>query len=225
MGAAVRVAQTLLRAVDPKLELDGFWGPRTDAAYSAAPESLKASVRSHFAADRKVMPTTGRWIPASEANSMVESAAQRLALSEYANAFKTFLQREARRKTIDGVDSYDVNSRNGRSTGLMQMQPGAWFDAKKRVDPSLPDFAEGVYDPATNIRAGIAYAKLNIPSIQKSGWPVNGDTLYLAHNQGAGYFRGNHVTAFDGQSREVQNLIRRYMAGRVPVFHGAHQNW
>lgn len=224
MGVGVRAAQMLLRSVDPKLEVDGYWGPRTEAAYNLAQDSLKAQVRAIFTSAKKVAPNESRWISRDKAFAIVEEEAKSLGMGAHTAALQAFLDREARKRTTSNGVEYDINSRNGSSTGLMQMQPAAWRDAA-RQDGSLGAFADNVYDPRLNIRAGIVYARMNVPRIVKAGFPVNADTLYLAHNQGAGYFSGNHVTGFDGQSAEVRRLIKKYMVGRNPVFHGAHATW
>lgn len=224
MGVAVRAAQLLLKTVEPSLKVDGFWGPKTEAAFAKAPDSLKAQVRAIFKEGGKVIPNESRWISRERAEDIVRSEAAALGMGQHADALCQFLAREARKRNTGGGVEYDINSRNGRSTGLMQMQPAAWMDAKRR-NSSIGEFADDVYDPRMNIRAGIIYASINAPHIVKAGYPVNADTLYLAHNQGVGYFVGNHVTGFDGQSAEVRQLIKKYMVGRTPVFHGDHSKW
>lgn len=224
MGLLVEGAQRLLRQVDPSLAIDGFWGPKTQKAFEAASDSTRLAIRQMWGANGKIAPNGDRWISAMDADEYVDRAVAALNMREYADAFKGFLRLEARQRTVGGVTQFDVNSRNGSSTGLMQMQPGAWVDAQK-VDSSLPGFGAGVYKPEVNIRAGVAYASRNISAIRRANRPVNEETLYLAHNQGAGFFNatGSIVTNFDGQSVVVQDMIRRN-ASR-PVFRGAHSKF
>lgn len=72
--------------------------------------------------------------------------------------------------------------------GLLQLGSAAWADARK-VDPSLPPFNTGRYDPMWNIRAALAFwASL----VRAGGSKTPIDTwekLYAAHQQGLGGFR------------------------------------
>lgn len=230
MGAVTAAAQLALKAVDSSLVVDGFWGPRTDRAFNLASDTLRTTILGMFTSRGKVPPTSARWISKRETDAIVEAQATRLSMSPYVEALRGFLDLEARRRVTAGEISYDVNSRNGSSTGLMQMQPAAWARSRT-IDPLLVEFRLGVFDPIMNISAGIAYAKINHFAIRKAGRPVNAETLYLAHNQGSGVFgikgdvsRG-YVTNFDGQSEKVRGMIRRAFDGRTPVFVGKHASW
>lgn len=220
---AVIKAQQILLSADPTLRLDGIWGPVTARAYARATAEQRARVDNALltagltvdginryqarGGDQERYSDTTRYIDREAANQIVKEEAQRLGLSQHAEALQDFLRREARRVSLNGNILYDIRSRNGSSQGLMQMQPGAWIDAAK-TDPTLGSYDP--YNPRKNIAAGIAYAKRNIRAIERAGKPVTADTLYLAHNQGAGFFTRGIVTNVAGQSKEVQDLIRQY---------------
>lgn len=202
MGSGTRAAQQELLAVDPALRVDGAWGRKTQAAFDRAPSELKAKIRSIFVSSGKIPPWEERSISRDEARLLVERAASATGIPQYAGALKEFLELEA--APSRDRSGYNVNSQNGGSRGLMQMQRAAWSDAQK-VEPTLGGY-DKVFDPYQNILAGAAYAKINARAIAKAGYPVTGKNLYLAHNQGAGYFSGSR-TNVRGQSAKVQELI------------------
>lgn len=218
---AVMAAQRLLRVA-----ADGKWGPITDTTYLAADAATQrtidqvlidagltvASIRSFQVSGGDARKTEQRkhsWIPAQQIGQWVRKAASAVGMDQYADALIGFLHKEARSRVIDGTVYYDPQSQNGSSRGLMQMQSAAWTDARK-VDPTLPTY-DYVFDPAVNIRAGVAYAKWNLPGLLKRKVSISADTLYLAHNQGLGFFdTPSRVTNYAGQSAEVQALIDRF---------------
>lgn len=207
MGSVVAQAQMALAQSGAVLSVDGVWGRKTQAAYDAASTAVREAIKEMFSAAGKVAPFERRWIAAPEVDAMVHDACERQNMVKYETAIRQFLDREAFTKIENGVKYYDANSRNGGSKGIMQMQREAWADAQ-RYDRSLPGY-DAVFKPDVNIRAAVAYAKMNVGLILKAGQPINADTLYLAHNQGAGFFSGAR-TAVDKQSREVRELIQRY---------------
>jgi len=214
MGTATAKAQTLLVSYGYDGALDGIWGRRTQAAFDRAPASVQAEVLALYHADSKLAPTEQRWIPKSRVLEFIESAAVRYGVSDLIPALEGFADREAVKRVSAGVTEYDSNSRNGGSKGIMQMQRGAWSDVE-RADSSMPGY-EKVFDPELNVRAGVKYAAMNAKRLRLKGIPVNADTLYLAHNQGMGFFLGGPngppgtVTNLAGQSKEVQRLIMKY---------------
>lgn len=221
-------------AVQPLLGVraDGRWGKFTQGAYERAKPDVrsrvdeilarngtsaqseyrarsvaKSNARQAFNTDT---PTGVNLISVSQAEAIVASAAVDLNVERHAAALKAFLRREARRVDLGGVPHYDSLSKNGSSRGLMQMQPAAWADARKKF-PGIGDYSN-VFDPWRNIYAGVAYSVMNIALLEKARVPVSSDTLYLAHNQGAGFFTKGIVTNYAGQSKEVRDLIDRYRA-------------
>lgn len=226
---ATAAVQKLLRESSPGLIVDGKFGRYTQAALSNADSTTRARIDAELSkrglavgdlvaerARRKVVEvgvktdSGDRYISTVDAKAIASRAASDLGMGAHASAVEGFLDKEAARKQLNGVTFYDVRSQNGSSRGLMQMQPAAWADARK-VDPSLPGYESGVFDAEANIRAGVAYTKRSVDYLVKRGIPVNADTLYLAHNQGLGFFSPKQViTNRAGQSKEVQALIDRY---------------
>lgn len=226
MGSSTAKAQTLLVEYGYDGALDGIWGRKTQAAFEKAPKYVQDQVLTLYHADGKLAPTENRWIPKPRILEMIAESAERYGVSDLAPELAGFADREAVRKTIDGVVHYDSNSRNGGSKGIMQMQRGAWSDVV-RADSDMPGY-EKVWDPALNVRAGVKYAAMNAKRLRSRGIPVNADTLYLAHNQGMGFFMGwtdkagvrhppGSTTNLGGQSAEVQRLILKYK----PIVEGA----
>lgn len=217
---AVALSQKLMREVASRpLEIDGKWGKYTDGVWASLSEAQQASIssvlRKEFDVSVDQLRThwrSSRFISKEKAKMYVLGAAQTLGLAQYSTALLAFLEREARKlKDADGELGYDVGSVNGSSRGLMQMQPAAWVDAYRRA-PSIGSYSTNVYDAEKNILAGVAYASHNIALLKRHGVVVNGDTLYLAHNQGVGFFvsKKQKITAYEKQSAEVRSLIDKY---------------
>lgn len=202
MGSAVLETQRILNLVGANLSADGNWGRKTQAALDAASPEVKQQITQLFTSVGKVPPWESRWISVVEAEFLVDRAANEIGLATYATEFKQFLRYEAPRNRSG--TSYNANAQNGSSRGLMQMQKAAWSDAQRKYPP-LAGY-DKVFDPYQNILAGIVYASINIAGLKRRGFPVTGKNLYLAHNQGIGFFDGRR-TAIDKQSKVVQQLI------------------
>lgn len=204
MGATTAKAQRVLVDDGAKLKVDGIWGPVSQGAYNVARPETQSSVRRVFEDAGKDYPWNKVGIDVDEAKRLVALAAGEVGMTEHIPALQKFLDLEAPRLATNR-GQYDVRATNGSSRGLMQMQPAAWEDAQK-THPSLRDYSK-VYDPYQNILAGVAYAKRNARGLVRRGYPVTDKNLYLAHNQGIGYFDGIR-TAVDRQSTRVQALIK-----------------
>lgn len=202
MGSVTRAAQQLLISRGAKITADGAWGRKTQLAYDSAEPGIQAAIRTMFTAEGKIPPFELRWISVQEAETLVDRAAQEVGLSAYSAELRRFLRYEAPRNHAG--THYNVNASNGGSRGLMQMQRAAWADSKRRY-PALAGY-DKVFDPYQNILAGVVYASINIQGLRRRKFPVTGKNLYLAHNQGIGFFDGTR-TAVDKQSKEVQKLI------------------
>lgn len=218
--AAVASAQKLMAQDVPWLQVDGQWGKTTERVFRSLPLEKRNQIALMMGRNYMTSPEQEKqarefarlqeWITVLDAEQLVAKAAKLYGVERYTVAFCHFLRREA----VFSAGRYLVTSRNGSSAGLMQMQPGAWRDAmkvgNKKVPGSIGSFAENVYNAEQNIRAGIAYATLNISILERVHVAVNDETLYLAHNQGAGFFTKGIVTNYSGQSKEVQRMIDKY---------------
>lgn len=148
---------------------------------------------------------------------LLVKACRLLGVSQLAETFKDFLYMEAGQRIVRGEVYYNVLSRNGRSRGLSQFQPPAWSDARKKALEINPDldigsYEEGVYLPANNLVACVAYTLGNIEIMQDRypEVPINGETLYLSHNQGPHFWRTLKGINISGQSRTARPLIAKY---------------
>lgn len=155
------------------------------------------------------------YLSKSVCDKMVTRACALLRVSDMSDIFMEFLRLEAARVTISGEEHYNVLSRNGRHRGLMQFYEGAWEDARrtaKRVNAKLDigSYRDNVYFPANNIIAGIAYALQNIDILAGYGVEVNGETLYISHNQGPHIWGKPEKLKSKNQSPEVREIIARY---------------
>lgn len=227
---ATKIAQLLLQKHDPTIRDDGKWGKFTQSVFDSAPAAIQAAVRDAVAVvtrggtpedlrqvreEQRSMATTlsqarpgdpeSNWISAQQANLLVSQAAAEQGVLEYADELIGFLALEPEKRK-NGTE-YNVRSQNGSSRGLMQMQPAAWAESRALV-PEIGGY-ENVWDPLQNIRAGVAYARINLRRMGKAV-PVNAETLYLAHNQGAGFFTKGIRTAVDKQSKPVQAMIEKW---------------
>lgn len=209
MGTATSQSQVILKT-DGGYNgfIDGVWGRNTQAAYDRASAATKARILGLFHTSGKMAPFERRWVPAGIVQTYIAMAAAQLGVPELTPIMERFIELEAVKKAESGVIYYDSNSTNGGSKGLMQIQRGAWETARG-ADKSLPGY-DKVYDPETNIRAGVAYAKVNAAILRRVNVDVNAETLYLAHNQGPGFFTRGARTAVDKQSATVQRLISKY---------------
>lgn len=136
---------------------------------------------------------------------------------------------EAAYKVVDGIKMFDTRgiSPNRAYFGLFQIGRDAWSDAR-RVYPklNLPPFNEGKFDAKWNTLACVAYMMFNARQmitntvynkIKYGAVPVNGDTLYLAHNQGvAGSKRAIREGRFrNDQSDKAVQVLRDVRAQGV----------
>lgn len=233
---AVRAVQAFAASVLNKpIVIDGLYGTKTEslleglskdqlsnanAIYQAISGRTLISLRqrvegvevadggSVFSSHKRALTMNDKSvISPSELRLLVTKYAKIAGMQDYIDAIVAFADREAPKAYEKGVFvGYSTVAKNGSSRGLFQIQPNAWVDAARNM-PGL-----GPYDPFNvekNVAACVGYAAFNIKQI-KPFTPITGDTLYLAHNQGAGFFTKGKVTAFDKQSREVQSLILKY---------------
>lgn len=203
MGATTADAQRVLAEAGANIKVDGIWGPRSTQAYRAATPSVKVRVEEVFRNRGKRFPWEQITISIADARNLVARAAGEVGMTQYVQDLYQFLDYEAPR-VGPNKDRYLVTAQNGSSRGLMQMQPAAWSDARREW-PDLADYSK-VFDPYQNILAGVVYAKINARFIRKYGYRVTGKNLYLAHNQGPGFFKGVR-TGVEKQSKVVQQLI------------------
>jgi len=223
--AAVADAQLELNSAGARLVVDGQWGPKSQAAYDRAPVATRGAVLTALAAadltpvkileyqqihgTKSDFIAKGHAITSEQLDSLLRDICEEEQMSAYLTAFRGFVRREAVSATRDGVTYYDTRSVNGTSRGLMQFQPAAWSDVRYLGAP-LASYAEGVFDARQNLTAGVRYAKSHITGLVKARYPVNEETLYLAHNQGMHGFLTGKWLNYGGQSKEVQALIDRY---------------
>lgn len=206
-GASTAV-QVILRKVNPDLKIDGKFGHFTREVYDRAPIGVRAevtqlltelgtsveSLSQHFVKTRDVRKAANshNFVPASDAFTGVRRFATMFGAPQIADQIVGFLEIEAVKKKVDGVDCFDANSisPNGRYRGLFQMGEAAWADAQRFLGSKydLGGFSERWSDPERNIAAAVAYAIINAKGLMARGYPVTPNTLYGAHNQGLGGF-------------------------------------
>lgn len=222
---ATRAAQAVLRAAEPKLVVDGWWGSFTNDVFTRASSDVQDAVRrvvatsgsspeALFVATRKEKGLTQKlganWISAEKADALAERAANEFKIDS--SIMKKFLRLEAERKSVNGTTFFNASStsRSGAFRGLYQMGAAAWTD----VMPSIgADFTK-VYDPWINTRAATAYVVKNFAALRKLGFKgqETAEVAYAAHNQGAGGFMqilktGRKGPNFSNQSRAAQDVI------------------
>lgn len=218
--------QTCLNEFGFRLKPDGILGVKSLTAWqkltSFEREYVDLTLEKEYGMrSRTVVGERGYAIPdyvylsKSVCDEMVTRACALLKVSNMAEIFQDFLRLEAARVTINGEEHYNVLSRNGRHRGLMQFGEGAWTDARrtaKRVNAKLDigSYKENVYFPANNIIAGIAYALNNVDIITGYGVEVNGETLYVSHNQGPHIWVKPERIKRGNQSAEVREMLERH---------------
>lgn len=227
----VILLQTKLKKFDPEMAIDGNVGGQTLGALASL--SLVDRIWLDFEleqeigmASKAIVGERGfktpeyQYLRKSDCDSLIKRACRALGVEQYAAVYCDFMYREAGKRRIGGEICYNVLSRSGNSAnsarGLNQFQPPAWVDARSKAlqmnsKYDIGDYKEGVYFPANNIIACIAYSQLAIKlMVETYNIPVNGETMYLAHNQGPYFWEDFSTTNFSGQSKEAQLLITKY---------------
>lgn len=232
---AVSAAQGILTLVNPELRATGIWSTFSSEAYSKGSDTVRKAVdrilernglsASRLASEATLAKSTGaNWVELSKVRGWVAEGAAILGLSSaMEEAVFGFVQLES--PIRDG--RVKITAVNGSSSGIMQMQPGAWTDASKvlaRKGFALGPFDKGVFDGRLNTIAGVAYASINLRYVGSSPTATQ---LYLAHNQGGGFFTSGIVTNFDGQSDKVRAMIKAELKARglKPKFRGPHKTY
>lgn len=208
------------------LVVDGIIGDKTRRAWESLLDVEKINLDSlleqeHGMKARSVVGEPGFGAPdiahlkKTVCDVIVERACKLMGMTEFTEVFKEFVRLEATPVRIEGELCYKVFSRNGRHRGLMQFSQPAWNDARKVALSrskalDIGPYREWVYFPANNIIAGIAYSIVSIRSLVKNGVDVNGETLYLSHNQGPYIWEDASKLKIERQSAEVKLLIEKY---------------
>lgn len=222
---AVRSIQESLDRAGILVEIDGILGHRTkQALYNLDPSKLLVVefdllMEYGMSLDELLVgpgfKTPGyKYLSVAHTENYVDLVCKTVGVSDLANIVKILISYEAVIVKVDGVLCYDVLSTNGSSRGLTQFQPGAWADAAKHLrgidktlDPGV--YRDRVYFPVYNILACVGYVLINASILRSKGISVNAETIYLTHNQGAGFWDGRR-TNVRGQSTKVQRLIQKY---------------
>lgn len=219
---AARQGQQLLRAQgNPKLKVDGVWGPLSTAAYETGIPDVRNSVDraveklgykvKDLAALTGVNPT--QWATEAQVNAWIAVAVAKTGLS--AGLLSDFVAIEASKRKQGSDILFNVRSvaPSGLFHGLMQMGAPAWSDVM-RAYKDTPSFANGRYDGQENVLAGARYALLNQRTLRSLGYKGDFgiDVMYAAHNQGAGGFwslvrNGRKTANFTNQSSKAQQVI------------------
>lgn len=220
MESAVKQFQSILSTNDPRIVVDGIIGPATVRAYVAfGPEIVDGLARDRFnkgVGDMLVEP--GYTDPQSfvitrqDLSDVIDYVCSVVRRVDMASHLRYLVTKEALSVQVGPTLYYFVLSKNGSSRGLGQIQPGAWKDSSRvlgKLGIRLPRYEDGVYQVWTNILASVGYLLFNESILRKNNVPITSRTLYLAHNQGAGYFTRGARTNVAGQSKEVQDLIKR----------------
>ena len=232
-----KLLQTLLnQEFGSSLVCDGVVGPKTLAALDVLNRaqydllevmlSMKGvDMAAALTGDKSFRVPDYTHLTIQDCNELVEKACKLVGFSDdIAPVFQDFLRMEATQREVNGVPCYYVLSRSeAGARGLMQMQTGAWVDARKTMlakDESLDigEYEANVYFPGRNIVAGLAYAMIGVKLLRAAGMPVNRETLYLCHNQGPyiwerdkyGKFKGPKAKNLVKQSREAKALAKKY---------------
>lgn len=235
---AIAAAQGALFVTDASILPSGRWSNFSSDVYDRSTDQVKRAVDKILAAAglsvynlrskaKEASTSLSNYIELAEVYKLIEQSAQLLGIPEYAEAIKGFVRLESPIK--NGKVKFDAV--NGRSMGIFQFQKAAWQDASDLLDKRgiqhERNYERGVFDPRENVLKGVVYALLNARQIVKAGVPVTASNLYLAHNQGAGFFSRGIVTGFDLQSNEVRAMIRDSITKRgvKPDFRGARAKW
>lgn len=238
MSQAIIAAQGALFVTDSKMQTTGQWTKYSSEVYARSNSNVQLAVRRILSAAgleveslnakaMEVSTSMSNYIDLTSVYAMIDQAAAQLGVSDMAEAVKGFVRLESPIKN----GKVKVNAVNGSSMGIFQFQKAAWKDSGALLDKRgirhESDYSKGVFQPNENVLKGVAYAVLNARQIRAAGAAVSAEHLYLAHNQGAGFFTRGYVTGYDLQSNEVRAMIKKSVQSRgiTPVFRGSHAKW
>lgn len=193
---AVAAAQMLMKSFDQKLLADGVWGDYTQGVYKRVPAESRRYIDMALSSAGVTADalTEARHAQKREAQSVIANA-RGIRDAIHAASLESGLPFDL----LSGVawieSKFNPKAANGKSRGLMQMQPAAWADAMVQ-QPNLPSY-ESVFDATANARAGAAYLRVLIRRLKTLGLEGQPSPaqLYLAHQQGAHGFMELHRAA------------------------------
>lgn len=226
LGPGFTLQRYLVDLCQCDLIVDGVVGDKTRRAWHSLLDVEKTNLDSlleqeHGMKARSVVGERGFGAPnfvylkKTDCDEIIARACKLMGMPEFTEVFKEFVRLEAIPVRIGGELCYNVFSRNGQHRGLMQFSQAAWTDARrvalsKSKTLDIGAYRDWVYYPANNIIAGIAYSIVSIRSLIKNGVEVNGETLYLSHNQGPYIWEDASKLKIKGQSAEAKLLIEKY---------------
>lgn len=210
-----------------RLVVDGVLGSKTLLAYDTLTRSDRVILEIELLArgvDLMATVFTDKdgfrhpgylFLRRSDLEKLVSRALDVIDQEDLEDIIMGFIDLEASSIVRGGDRLYRVTSKNDNARGLMQFYSAAWSDARAEIlrvnaDVDIGEYKDNVYFPANNILAGVGYALMAIRTLKRKEIEVNAETLYLTHNQGPGFWQSLSPINFDGQSRKVQALIRKY---------------
>lgn len=221
---AVMAAQRQLLTEQPKLRVDGIWGPKTDATYVSAPSQVQTAVVKTvesfgftLEAVRQKFALPGVWITHAEAVVLAQKASKAVGLRNTDYLEYLLRYEPAKRQGAAGVEYNALAlSPNGLYKGLFQVGAPAWTDATRvaaAAGISLGNFEGNWQDPFKNAVAAAGFAIANIRYSRDKGYngPFSNDVLYAMHNQGHTFItsarRGGYGNYFEGQSGAAKKVL------------------
>jgi hypothetical protein len=184
------MAQAILAQLNPAVKVDGVWGTKTAAAYTAAAPDFKGLVKSGVSLvapgltpdDFMSAPVVMR--PLSHPSAEVQRA-----INEAADEFD--MSRAELTALVSIESGFNPKATNGSFKGLTQMGASAWASASAVVremgGKPLGSYETEWSSPYASSRAGAAFARSNERAVRAEGYTGRwtADTMYLAHQQGA----------------------------------------
>lgn len=204
---ATRVAQAILTTVRPGFLIDGHWGGFTEQAFQTSPiftqkaisaalksfDTSSSNLRAAFLAE-KALSSSGSVERARALAERGNKMARPDVVSAIANAALKTGVNSSILMGMAGIESnFDPSASNGKSVGLLQLQPAAWGEAKSWLADKgvvIGSWATQARNPEQNALAGAAYVQINLSRLKRLGYtgPVTPAVVYLAHQQGADGF-------------------------------------
>lgn len=215
---AVRAAQTLLSITNPRIAIDGVWGPRSQAAMESSSGEVGNLVRSVKSFSDTLKPaqkptTSGVWISHAAAARIIDNVSVVTGVPKEWLFF--MLEKEPAKRTSVNGKEYRVDSvaPSGLYFGLMQVGADAWSDASA-LYPELGSFARNKFVPELNVLAAAGFAKRNIGyarSIHRYTGGFDAEIVYAMHNQGHSFISsaksGGMGRWASGQSADAQEVL------------------
>lgn len=197
---AISEVQFFLRGIVPGLVVDGYFGPKTKKALNSCAPQQRAEVekilRRHGFTMTDVMrldvlenKRTNIRVDGATVVALVTLECDRFGAGDEIKSALSGLARKYNDGTANGGD------RSGTARGVMRINLRNWNEARRfavEKRTTLPEYGDGVYNVADNVRAAVLYTMLMVRSIRRrTGTQPSSQVISSAYE--GKYIHGSNV--------------------------------